>query len=316
MPNRMIDRAAYSTGRYFFEELIGRVDVSYEANYFPMRAGRAYSICTVHDLAFRDDRFRRRVLTEEAAWWSARADKITTVSQASKKVILAKVKGVREDQVEVIYGAADERFNRAFAKRELKRVRDVHGLPERYFLYVGEAIARKNLPMLIRGFQMVRARSPEVFLVMVGFGQSELLDLIRSTDPGCDLANVRAIGYVAREDLPSLYHAARALVWPSRDEGFGLPLVEAMSTGQLIVTADIPASREIAGGDAIFFDPDRPDEIRDRLLSALNMSDEERSGLIETGVRRVNERFSWKTSARAMLELFAEGFRASGVRRK
>jgi glycosyltransferase involved in cell wall biosynthesis len=315
LPNRFVDRAAYSTGLHFLDELIGRVDVSYEVNYFPLRPAGAYSICTVHDLAFRDDRFRRRLRTERAAWQVAQADKITTVSEASKKVILAEVKGVREDQLEVVYGAADEQFNPTFAKQELKRVRETHGLPDRYFVYVGEAIARKNLPTLIHGFQMMRARSPEVVLLMVGFGQDKLLDLIRSTDPTCDPANVRAIGYVPREDLPSLYHAARALVWPSRDEGFGLPLVEAMSTGQMIVTSNIPAAREIAEGVAIFFDPDRPDDIRDRLLRALDMSDEERTDLIEAGVRRVNERYSWEASARAMLDLFARGFRARAVRR-
>jgi glycosyltransferase involved in cell wall biosynthesis len=301
LPNRLVDPLAYHRFR-FLHELVGNVDVSYDANYFSIKPGHAYSICTVHDLSFRETRFQRnRNWQEKAAWRAGLADKITTVSRASRSVILEKIPGATPENVEVIYGAADDRFSPAAGDARHQFVRERYGLPEAYFICVGEPVARKNLPNLVAGFEAIRRSRPELSLIMTGFDQGQLKALL-----GRDVDNVRAVGFVPDEDLPPLYRGAKALLYPSIEEGFGLPVVEAMKTGQIVVTSDTLALNEIAGGVAITTSLDEM-AISSALERVLNMTPTERSSRIEGGIAR-SANFSWEQSATQMLRLFEEGF--------
>ena len=175
-------------------------------------------------------------------------------------------------------------------------------------MYAGEAAARKNLGNLIRAFQAVRRKRPESHLLMAGLLEHELTALMTQVGETADLTNVRVVGYVPQEDLQVLYQQSEALVYPSFDEGFGLPIVEAMKMGQIVVASDIPASHEVARDAALFVTPDRHESIAEGMIEALIMSDEERRLRIEKGFDAAN-RFSWSRSRDRMLELFEEGFR-------
>jgi len=305
LPNHVVDLLSFWRFR-FLHELVGVVDASYEANYFPIKPGNAFSICTVHDLSFRrDPTFRRaRGWQEEAAARAGLADKITTVSDASRTLILDHtrnwVKNVRPENVVVVHGAPDSQFNPHFADQHLAEVRQRYDLPKLYFICSGEPVARKNFPALIQAFQTLRSSLPDYYLIMTGFDQAQL-----KTAVGGNLEHVRALGYVPEKHLPSLFRGAQALIYPSVDEGFGLPVVEAMSTGQVVVTSNIAALREVTGGVSITSDTD-PNAIALAMSTVANMDASERRRLIERGLAN-SRRFTWSASAATLLRVIHEG---------
>jgi len=125
-------------------------------------------------------------------------------------------------------------------------------LPEHYLLYVGAWGAHKNLDILLES-----ARLLNMPLVITGRPFSALETSLpdRARKWGVD---AHFIGYVDDHELPQIYHGAIAVVLPSRYEGFGMPVIEAMACGVPIVIADIPVLREIAGDAAPAFSPDDP----------------------------------------------------------
>jgi glycosyltransferase involved in cell wall biosynthesis len=312
LPNQAIDFAALHGRLKFLEDFIGPVDVSWEVNYFPVRPGDAYSICTVHDLSFETREFRRSrgAYNERSARNAGLADKITTVSEASRRVILDSLQDVSPQKVEVVYGAASRIFEATRAETRIRSVREAYDLPANYFLFAGEAAPRKNLPNLVRAFQVVRVKHPDLHLVMIGLRFEELERLIWSSSDHAELTNVRVLGYVPEHDLPAVYAAGRALVYPSFDEGFGLPIVEAMKSGQIVIASDIPTSREVGLDAPLFVDPHRHESIAQGMFDVLNYAESSRSAKINRGLV-VADRFSWQQSAAQMLRLFEEGCRRS-----
>jgi glycosyltransferase involved in cell wall biosynthesis len=310
-PNLLVDATALVSRLSAVEEFIGRVDVSYDPNFFQVRPSRAFSICTVHDLSFRDPRFKSfMALQERAAWHANRADIITTVSETSKRIILENLGLLDEHRVRVIYGAAGEEFGPAIAARGFPSVREKYGIDGAYFVHVGELSARKNIRTLLSGFQKLRERVPGVSIFFVGCDMSDLAQMASTW--GDSLRNVRCLGYVPQGDLASLYYGATAMVCASYEEGFGLPTVEALRTGQVVVLSDIAASNEVAGEAALYFDPTREDEIAGVLGRVLEMSAGERQLRVHRGLQ-LCRRFSWEQSAQQMLRLFEEGFRKRDV---
>lgn len=175
-----------------------------------------------------------------------------------------------------------------------------HDLPDddlpdgRFLLVVGSMDPRKNLPGLVRAYAtlpaVVRQDHP---LVIVGgtnaiFRASEI-------DP---VDGVIMTGYVSDEALSGLYARARAVVFPSFAEGFGLPLVEAAIAGARVAASDIPVFRWIAGDHPEYFDPSSHDSLTGVLRSLI----EDARPVDPSFARTVSERFSWDASAAAVFE--------------
>ncbi len=126
-------------------------------------------------------------------------------------------------------------------------------LPARFLLAVGHIERRKNLPQLVEALALLRARGLERPLVVVGNpggAERELAEAIARHGMG-DL--VQVLHGVSHADLLALYHACRAVVFPSAYEGFGIPLVEAIAAGRPVAVSDIPVFRELASEAAQFF---------------------------------------------------------------
>ena len=248
------------------------MNVSYEANYFNIRPFGAYSISNVSDLSYRE---RRNKLTnrfqERAAWQVAGADKITTLSQASRERILREIPGVRGENIAIVPGAADAIFSPIGADNTKRAIVAKYLLPARYFLYLGEPTPRKNLGILVSAFQQFRKQHPDVSLVMCGCTRSE----VKASLEGIDLAGTMVLGYVPKGDLPAIYRAALALIYPSAEEGFGLPIIEAMRTGQVVITSRDNALVEVAGDVAIEVTPEAT-ELFEAMMRVINMPAAER----------------------------------------
>ncbi len=137
----------------------------------------------------------------------------------------------------------------------VEEARERHGLPQSYLINVGTREPRKNLERLLDAFLLARERGglpQEVGMALVGpagWG-TEWLERKADATPG-----VKVLGYVSEYDLDLLIKGALALVYPSLDEGFGLPVLEAMVRGVPVITSDKGALREVAGGAALLVDP-------------------------------------------------------------
>ena len=237
------------------------------------------------------------------------ADAIITDSQNSMTDILKSV-GIREDKVYVIYLSAGEEFRKLkIAQKgpdlELK-IKKRYGLPDRFALYVGDVTWNKNLPRIVEAIK--KANIP---LVLVGKALIES-EYDRSNPWNQDLEIVqKAIendklftraGFVNDEDLPILYNLATVFVMPSLYEGFGLPILEAMSCGCPVVTSREGSIPEVAGDAAFYVDPYSTDSIAGGIKKVFNDKNLQ-SELSTKGLKRA-KLFSWKKTAQETLKVY------------
>ena len=147
--------------------------------------------------------------------------------------------------------------------------------PSRYFLYVGNDKPHKNVERLVEAFARVRASYPEVSLVLAG-GPFERFQAV---------AGVITPGFVAERELVALYRGALALVQPSLEEGFGLPVAEAMASGVAAITSRSPALLEVAGDAALDADATSVAEIAEA-MARIASDDALRLALARRGIER------------------------------
>jgi len=240
-----------------------------------------------------------------------RAVKIITVSHATKQEIVDHYK-IKPEKVVVTYEAADNQIGTQGAKanRPLRY--------KRYFLYVGNAYPHKNLERLLEAFQKLlrndNKKSPSIAfsprfsvnLVLVGqedYFYKRLKDKVRKM--GLE-KNVVFYGEATRAELNNLSKNALALVFPSLMEGFGLPGVEAMACGCLVLCSDIPIFHEILGGAAVYFNPYDINDIAAKMGLAIIYHTTEYGKyrkLQKIGLEQV-KKYSWKKLAKQTLVVY------------
>jgi glycosyltransferase involved in cell wall biosynthesis len=191
--------------------------------------------------------------------------------------------------------------DRSFAKK--------YNLPARYILYLGGFDKRKNVNALIQAFHKARPHlPPDASLVLAGIVPDKQTAVL--SDPHLlieqlQLADhVHCPGWIAAEDVPALYRAAAVFVYPSRYEGFGLPVLEAMACGTAVITANAASLPEIAGEAAVLVDPD---DVASLAKAIINLcTDQEANGrLTQLGLKQVKQ-FSWHKTAAQTLTAYQE----------
>lgn len=266
-------------------------------------------IATIHDLAFEHlpETFTRRGRTQlrlTVRRTAARAARIATVSEFSRQDIIQTYQ-LEPEKVVVTHNGVEARFNpQPQSENEVAEVRQRFGIARDFLLAVGSLQPRKNLLRLLRAYARLRSTRPDFTPQLVITGRrlwlaNEIFAEIRRQPWAAD---VIVTGYVADEDLPSLYRAATALVYPSLFEGFGLPPLEAMACGTQVITSNTSSLPEVTGEAAILIDPYNEDE----LAAALHrvVTDQSlRARLREAGLRRAGL-FTWRRAAEKTLQLY------------
>ena len=184
-------------------------------------------------------------------------------------------------------------------------IKEKYQLPETFLLYVGDVNWNKNIPGLIRAFAaVIKQAQIEIKLVLVGKAflnkelkeTKELLQLIKLLD----LNNkIMFLGYVPTEDLVAIYNLAAVYCQPSFDEGFGLPVLEAMACGCPVVAAKTGSLPEVCGGAAVMVDPDSINSIAEGIKQAI----ENRKKLSKKGFKQ-SRQFSWQKTARQTIKVY------------
>jgi glycosyltransferase involved in cell wall biosynthesis len=260
------------------------------------------SVVTIHDVSYaaRPEWYPHKNGALRRAWYrrSARsADCILTDSEFSRREIV-RVYGIPEDKIRVVQLGIDRRrFYRVERPDLLAGVRKKYHLPGECLLFVGDIHRRRNVHRLLEAFAAVRQETPEfpnLTLVLVGRILEPAL-LPGNAAQGPHAGSVRVLGYVPAEDLPLLYGLARAFVFPSLYEGFGLGVLEAMACGCPVIVGKDTACEEVAGTAGICVDPNNTRSLADAVAAVLRNPDlaAQCSG---AGLRR-SEAFSWARAA-------------------
>jgi glycosyltransferase involved in cell wall biosynthesis len=262
---------------------------------------RVPAVVTIHDVGHR----RERAAYPPATWWylelmtramARRATRLIAVSQSTADD-LTRFYRVSPGRIRVVHSGVDPRM-RPQTPDAVAAVSRRYALPPSYYLFVGRNHPRKNLEMLRRAFADARRRGLSASLVLAGPGQS--------LSPPAD--GVHTLPYVPVEDLPALYAGALALVLPSRFEGFGFPVLEAMRCGTAVIASDVGALPEIVSSAGILLNPDDAGAWSQALIELSHDSDLQRR-LIHAGEAR-SAGFTWSAAATKIWRVLDEASRA------
>ena len=268
------------SGRFSVERVVGPLDVFHFSDwmYPPQRAGLRAT--TVHDLV--PLRFPEWVEPETARIHGRKyehaartCDRIFVNSRFTGGEVV-ELLGVAEERVVVAYPGIDPLF------RPEGQAADLGGP---YVLAVSTLEPRKNLPALVEAFALLRHRQPELSLAIAGLEGWEERPL--------EAEGVRLLGFVSDEELARLYRGASAFAYPSRFEGFGIPVVEALASGVPAVVSSHPSLDEASGDAALRADPDDAEAFAASLEKALGRPRGD-------GVDHAS-RFTWRACGEAVL---------------
>jgi len=255
-----------------------------------------HTVITIHDVAFH--RFPEAYSKKSKAYleWGARF----AVKNAAHIIVPSET--TRHDLIE-FYKADPKKVSviplgfSSGAPSTKTPVAELVGKP--YFLYVGRIETKKNTDTLIKAFTLFTAKNQEVDLVLAGFvghGGQKILDAI----PNDLKKRIHITGYLPEDLKAWLMQGALAFIFPSRYEGFGLPLLEAMKHGLPIIASRIPSSYEIAKENALFFDTENAQELNQRMLSVLDS--DLRKKIIQNHAETLRQ-YSWENCAKKTMEV-------------
>ncbi|MBO0721729.1 MAG: glycosyltransferase family 4 protein [Blastocatellia bacterium] len=275
-------------------------------------------LATIHDLAFEHmpETFTRRgslQLKFTVRWTARRAARIATVSEYSRQDLIKTYK-LPPEKVVVTHNGIGPHFSPQPASGdEDRKLRRRFGIERDFILVVGSLQPRKNLVRLIRAYSALRRRLPDFAYQLVVVGRklwlaSEIFAEVSKQEWGKD---VIVTGYVPDEDLPAFYRAARAFVYPSLFEGFGIPPLEAMACGTPVVTSNTSSLPEVAGDAALLIDPYDEQELANALFRIVN-DEPLRAFLRERGIEQ-SKKFTWRNAAEKTLQLYKEAMRGQGI---
>ena len=229
-----------------------------------------------------------------------KAHKIVCISENTKNDVV-KFFNVDEDKLIKIYNGYDEKLFNTNAIKD--NVLNKYNTDKPYFISVGAGYSHKNLETALKAFKNVTESNLCEFII-VG-KDSDYINKLKVLCKELKIEEkVRFVGYVPDEDLPTLYNKAIAFVYPTLYEGFGLPILEAMACGTVVLCSNNSSLPEVYGDAAISFDANDIQEIEKSMNLILSNKDES-IRLIELSKKRI-AMFNWNITANEIIKLFNE----------
>ena len=220
------------------------------------------SVVTIHDLIFmRCPEYYNPVDVAIYKWkfrnTCKQADRIIAISECTRRDIM-ELGEIDDSRIHVVYQSCDTRFRLQVSPEQKQDVRARYSLPKRYVLFVGTIEERKNALLAAQALPYL---SDEIHLVLVG-RQTAYAKTITSFARQNGLANrIHMLSGVPTSDLYAIYQQAECFVYPSRYEGFGIPVIEAIQSRLPVIACTGSCLEEAGGPDNVYVDPDEPQEM-------------------------------------------------------
>ena len=227
-----------------------------------IRAAGIRSVVTIHDLIFlRHPEYYNRLDVKIYDWKfriaCREADRIIAISERTKQDVM-ELGGVSEDRIDVIYQSCSPRFQTVSTPQQQDEVCRRYHLPQRFVLSVGSIEERKNIRLAVDALHHL---SEDIYLVAVG-RQTDYSKKVLKEALNAGLAHrVYFLHGVPDSDLQVLYQLAEVFVYPSRYEGFGIPIIEAIHSGLPVVAATGSCLEEAGGPDCLYVSPDNAEAL-------------------------------------------------------
>lgn len=265
------------------------------SNQFPI-ALRVPSIYVVHDIIY--ERFpsqlgkwaklKRLWLHFNVARGLKQTNQIIAVSQYTKQEILRFHHNTKEQKIQVVYEGWEH-------LKTTSTPPSINVPFSKYIVYIGSSRGHKNIQGLLDAMELAAPKlSTTEGLVIVG--DSKMLNAHQLDQIKRLKEHVLVTGWINQEELSAYYCQAKAVIFPSLCEGFGIPILEAFYFHKPLLLSNAASLPEVAGEAAIYFDPIKPQEIAEKILYAIQMSDQEQRLWMEQGEERL-KLFSWQKTA-------------------
>lgn len=254
------------------------------------------TVVTIHDLSYfyHPQEFLKKDLHKLTNWTSyslRHAAKIIAVSKNTKKDIV-KFYDIHTDKINVIYNGYIEKKKNEHEHNAIRAANIESIIKTRYFLYVGTIQPRKNIEKLIGAFDTFAKKAPDYKLIIAGKKGWLFEKIYARAERMVKAEKVIFAGYLLESDLSMLYEHAHAFVLPSLYEGFGIPILEAMSAGCPVLCSNTSSLPEVGGDACLYFNPHDTMDIVNKMTQIVE-DKTLRDDLVIKGKERV-KLFSWK----------------------
>lgn len=262
------------------------------------------TVVTMHDVIFMRHPEWYGWLDRKIYAWKFRktcreADRIIAISECTKRDVML-YGDVPAEKIDVIYQSCGTRYKLREGEKKLQEVHTAYMLPERYVVSVGTIEERKNIILAVKAMRLL---PDEISLVVVG-RPSKYAERVKHFVEANGLSRrVRFLHNVPADDLPAIYQMAEACVYPSRYEGFGLPVIEGIQSGLPVVACTGSCLEEAGGNATIYVDPDDVYGMADAIKQSLKGMPE-RDERIATGMQYIS-RFENADVARQVIQVYS-----------
>jgi glycosyltransferase involved in cell wall biosynthesis len=294
------------------KKFIPKVMKKYKVNLFHnTRSGNTFFqpldipyVTTVHDIIplKLQDEFPKKVVDRWKNGFSPYihyAKHIIAVSQQTAEDLVAWT-GIDKEKISIIHQGIDPTSKRIPKENAKPLMKKHYGLGQPYILTIGRKQHYKNIHTLLKAYSILSDQiKQQVKLVITGNGAENFQSMINQLSLQ---EYVKPLGYVPEELLPVLYSGSELFVFPSLYEGFGLPPLEAMAYGVPVISSDMDTMKEILGDAAMYFDPNNPQDIAEKMKLMLNNSSLCKE-MGEKGLEQV-KKYSWEKTARETLRVY------------
>lgn len=249
-------------------------------------AGSIKKIVTIHDVIFlkHKDQYSaldRKIYDFKTRYAAKHSDVIVAISEETKQDLM-RFYGVKENKIQIIHPSCATSFYTEVSLAEKESIKQKYKLPEKYLLNVSSYFSRKNHRAIVEAMALLKDKT-EVHVVFIG-GQGNIKEEIIAKIKKEKLENrFHLLSGVGNEDMPAIYQMARAFVYPSYYEGFGIPVLEALYSKLPVVTTKGGCFEEVGGKDTIYINPADSNELAGAFESILT-NDTLRAKMIHQGL--------------------------------
>lgn len=271
------------------------------------------SVVTIHDLIH--ERYPEqynpidvKIYRKKFRYACENADTIIAISHQTKNDIIKFYK-IPPEKITVCYQSCNPIFSYQVDNHEKESIKRKYQLPDKYFLYVGSIIERKNLLTICKALlQLKHLKTP---LVVIGNGEKykqQVKDFIKENNLQHQVMFLsekqvsKDIDFISSKDFPAIYQSAIAMIYPSIYEGFGIPVLEALFSKLPVITSNVSSLPEAGGDAAYYIDPTNADEMATTMEKLYN-DEGLRNSLIEKGIAHA-QNFTTKKCAAAVMDVY------------